>query len=362
MRESISEVLSIAPYMSSLLAVTFEPDNEDCVASTDGSVIYINHNYWNKLDKREKRFYLMHEWFHLYFNHIERIKTYDKLIYNAAADCVINKILKDNYAQYLQFPQGTLIAEGSLMDIYLKIKKHLEVFQTPRNLGQFISEEDFAYVLQRNLYNSDIKYGSISDALKAMMISDVQRSRALKNSKTPKECVEFLSAKDCWDNELSSYLKKALTKQERNYFCPDPRYFLDDVLIPKNNKIVSNNIVIILDTSRSMTRDLLEKALGIIKKLSSIIGSCVICFSDAKVHKVVSSRDIKFDEAMIYGRGGTDFQHAFAVAESFNPDLILVFSDLEANLPPEPNTPCVFVSFSDREGSYGKTIKVSKWQ
>jgi predicted metal-dependent peptidase len=304
----------------------------------------------------------MHEWFHLYFNHIERIKTYDKLIYNAAADCVINNILKNNYSQYLNFPKGTLIAEGSIMEIYFRIKKSLEVFQTPRELNQFISEEDFAYILQRNLYFSDIKYGQIDDTLKIMMANDIERSRHLKKSKIPKECIEMLSAKDSWDNQLFTYLKKVLTIPQRNYSCPDARYFLDDVLIPKADKTVSNNIVIILDTSRSMTKELLETALSLIRKLSSIIGSCVICFSDAKVHKIVSSRDVNFDEAMIYGRGGTDFHHAFAVAESFHPNLILVFSDLETDLPPEPKIPCVFVSFSDRESSYGKTIKVSKWQ
>lgn len=80
----------------------------------DGLYFYWNREFIDKLDNLEIRFLIIHEIFHLLWDHISRTKTRDRKLSNIAQDMIINEIIINEY-QNITYPVAKFIECGITM-------------------------------------------------------------------------------------------------------------------------------------------------------------------------------------------------------------------------------------------------------
>jgi predicted metal-dependent peptidase len=135
-----------------------------------------------------------------------------------------------------------------------------------------------------------------------------------------------------------------------------------------SSKIPAKRCVTILDTSGSMfcdkqlLTDCIREIATICKRVAS---SQVIIFADADVCEVVEIEDSarKIADLKPKGGGGTDFRPAIALAESFNPDLIVYITDLAGTFPQKkPRMPIIWAfppSYAKTATPFGQRLPLS---
>src|SRR5688572_26791792 len=74
-------------------------------AATDGRNIYLNAQFFQRLKPRQRDGLLVHEVLHAALLHVPRRGTRDPLLWNFAADVVVNGMIR---AQQLSLPAGAL--------------------------------------------------------------------------------------------------------------------------------------------------------------------------------------------------------------------------------------------------------------
>ena len=97
-------------------------------AATDGKTIFINEDYLNSLSSSQQNALLLHEVLHMALLHCIRIGGRDRLIWNIAADIVVNGLIRLNTS--FQLPDGAIIddkfKDESAEEIYEALLKNKE--------------------------------------------------------------------------------------------------------------------------------------------------------------------------------------------------------------------------------------------
>lgn len=172
-----------------------------------------------------------------------------------------------------------------------------------------------------------------------------------------------------WHRILARMGKTCLkSKADRNPFKPEPKYLPYDVFIPTDDTKGTSTMVIVVDTSGSMADFEFEYALGHIKKICAAVDKLTVITSDTIVQECVRIRNLKSiiqdKQIKFKGRGGTDMTAAFEKANSLNPQLILLITDMEFAFPPKPRAPVIFLHSNDRckdiKSPYGYVIYVDR--
>ena len=112
-------------------------------AAVDGRNLYYNTQFFNAMDKKEIEFVIAHEILHCVFDHLERRGDRDRMIYNIAADYIVNNLLvRDRIGQkpklvdcFQDFKYDGWTSEEVYDDIFNKYdEKELEA------LGELLDE------------------------------------------------------------------------------------------------------------------------------------------------------------------------------------------------------------------------------
>ena len=99
----VNTLLVKYPLFGSIIANTeFVEDKGTKTASTDGSKIFYNEQFVNKLSEDEQVFVFAHEICHIAFDHIYRSENKDRELWNIATDAVINGLLKEDGLEVLE--------------------------------------------------------------------------------------------------------------------------------------------------------------------------------------------------------------------------------------------------------------------
>lgn len=151
-----------------------------------------------------------------------------------------------------------------------------------------------------------------------------------------------------WRQMLRNHLSAFMGRDEFSRGRPNRRWMGEGLVVPGCHDEKVGRVVVALDTSGSMSPELLGKVIAEIKPLMEQVLDLDLVVADAKVQEVVSLDALPawLGRGEAAGGGGTSHVPVFEwVARNGNPpDLFIGLTDLHTELPPRrPNYPVLWV-------------------
>lgn len=329
---------------------------------------------------------LQHECRHLIQEHINRAKqlgikneAHFKL-FNVATDAVINvgdlEKLADDLGgvtvKRLNKELEELTNEFNAKDGKNRVFQPLE----PNELAEYYFSRLLEFQQENKEHMSGSEFGyslddhdewqkseNSSEVIKEIVKKAV--NDAIKESgKIPNELVadiqELNKSQINWRQQLRNFNTAALkTLRESTRKKRNRRY---GILQPGVKKLPQLNVVVCVDTSRSMAGEPLKQAWGELEAINNALPgvSMTVIEADCVVHSVYKFNPRKTPE--FKGSGGTLYTPAIEEAKKLKPDVIIYIGDLDsADTPKNPNLPFLWVAtggHSNPPGNFGKLIRI----
>ena len=348
--------------------------------ATDGFNVFINPEFVETLSEDEIIGVMAHEVMHCILGHNDRRQTRDPKMWNVAVDFATNLILSD---------AGILLPESALLDWQYKGMTAEDIYQ------RIQSEPDGS---RDALHQERLGSGLCDEHLEP----DDMRATWARGDDHPTEA-ERRRLRKTWSAELKGKLPGNVAghnadeieksgEQQINWRAYIAKFFTglrrDDYrLFPANKKHIWRNIylpsfgspgpdhiVVVIDTSASMDKELLGKVLTEIdaaRQIAECKLTLIQCDRDIQSVQVYESWDLlaeDFSSMQFRGRGGTSFEAPFRwVAEQINkgaspPDAIIYMTDGFGRAPDRPPPyECLWVvpeTGADQFG-FGDVIKLT---
>ena len=310
-------------------------------AATDGRRLLYNNEFVSRLTDGELDFLIGHEVLHCVYDHMQAREDRDARLYNAAADFNINmELVKqkvgdpigedkldggkmcldwkydgwNSYEIYDDLKQNQKEAQG--MDVHLELSEGEDGEGEGKGLTVSMTEEERKAladeIKQATIQAAQGAGGEVPDAVKRMIN-------------------ELVAPKLDWRDVLRTQLESSL-KSDFTFMRPSKRS--GEVIFPGMNKDEELNVCIALDTSGSisqeMLRDFLSEVQGIMDQYNSY--RVHILQFDTNVYGAedfLSDDGRTMAEYELTGGGGTDFDVVFRYMEenSIDPDQLVMFTD-----------------------------------
>lgn len=351
----------------------------DCMtAGVDGENLYVNMEFWNKLNDKEQLGIMCHEIGHLFLGHIWRKgfrndicvdpKTGQQvMLWNLAADVTVNNMILEEGR--FSLPKGCFLRKNlkdkSTEEIYEILKKQIPQM-TPKELQDLID----------SVYNDKSKWGKGKGGKKQSRADAKEQEAKWKN--IGKQAVEQakqrgtlpagiermfeeLEPKEDWRQILLSYVQPYWNDYSFN--PTDRRFMEEDFMLPDikmGEKI--DWIAVGVDTSGSIGQNELNRFLSEVKAILSSFDKVKVklTFCDAAASPFTELEE--FDKAAIEvtGGGGTDFRPVFnLIKQEHNAPLALIyFTDLQGEFPAnQPDYDVIWVNTTkDLKAPFGKCL------
>lgn len=345
--QSRVRLLLTKPFFGQLATRLRLEDATDIIptAATDGRRFMYNVDFVNRLTDPMLDFLVGHEVLHVVYDHMGARGERDKMVYNAAADFNINMTLVEHH---IGEPISSEMLDGGNMcldwkyrgmnsyEIYDKLIEdgagqdggmdvHLE-------LGDGNGDSD----AEGNKTGPTVKMSAeekkiLQDEIKQAVIQAAQSAGPDVPESVRRMINELVAPKMDWRDVLRTQLESSL-KSDFTFMRPSKRS--GEVIFPGMDKDEELDIAIFLDTSGSistdMLRDFLSEVQGIMDQYQAY--RIRIAQFDTTVYgadEFTSDCGRSMDEYEINGGGGTDFDVVFNyMAENgIEPDQMIMFTD-----------------------------------
>lgn len=304
-------------------------------AATDGRHLYYNKDFFTKLSINEIEFVVAHEILHNVFNHMVRVDTRNRKVWNFATDYVVNgQLIRDKIGKAPDIPylhdakyygKG---AEEVYDELYQQYKDQLD------HLGKLIDDhidwgEDDGN--GRPILSKE-EMQAIRDEVVEAVIQSAQTAgnvpaeigRMIKSLTEPK-----MNWREILRNQIQSTLKNDYSWQR-----PARKTMAYGIYLPSMKFDETIDICIALDMSGSIgddqARDFLSEVQGIMSEYKDFKIK-LWCF-DTRVYNEAdfSSDDGDLMEYKIAGGGGTDFMCNWTYMEEHDivPKKFIMFTDM----------------------------------
>ena len=167
-----------------------------------------------------------------------------------------------------------------------------------------------------------------------------------------------------WERLLRQFAGHALAKDDYSLARPNKRYIGENIVVPGTYSESLNLVIIALDTSGSMSIELLSRAMAEIARLADLAPEVLLLVADADVHQTVPTVRLPafLRELKVRGGGGTSHVPVFAYIDEkrLEPDLFIGITDLASNFPDQaPRYPVLWLTPPDpREPPWGRVIEI----
>jgi len=341
--QSRVRLLMTKPFFGTLAVRLRIEDASDYIptAATDGRKFMFNRTFVDNLTDPMLDFLVGHEVLHCVFDHMEARGDRLPRLYNAAADFNINMTLVEqnigepitsdkldggsmcldwkytgwnSYEIYDDLFENAKDAEG--MDVHLEVTEPGDEDGDSKGVKIEMSEEE------RKQLADEIKQATIQAAQAAGEGVPEVIKRMIN---------ELVAPKMDWRDILRTQLESSI-KSDFTFMRPSKRS--GDVIFPGMNRDEELNICVALDTSGSisqdMLRDFLSEVSGIMDQYSSY---CIhVLQFDTNVYGAedfTSDDGRSMAEYELVGGGGTDFDVVFRylAEEDIVPDQLIMFTD-----------------------------------
>lgn len=353
-------------------------------AYTDLEKIVFDPFWIQKLDDGELKFLLLHELLHCVFNHIGRGKGKVHIIYNIAADIVVNShILRE-------FGMGCFVVDGeevmhtsldgqegymqSVEEVYHKLLSDRGEDGECRILGQVGKQID-----RHDIWQSL----DISQSVLADWKQQIDRTAKMAGNRSlwaERECKWKFTDKPGmdWRSVLQDFLKKCSDVWDYDFQPPDVRYALvTEYMLPgfhETDRDVLSDLWFVVDTSGSVSSDMIVRVYDeihwVIEQTQMLNGK--LSFFDAEVTEPVPFQSVgDLLKIQPVGQGGTSFEAVFRyMAEHMSgketlPKAVIILTDGYAPLPPEEmamGVPVLWVLMDTkiRKMKWGRSVYIEK--
>ena len=294
-------------------------------AAVDGRKLYFNTQFFNAMDNKEVEFVIAHEILHMVYDHLGRRDDRNPMLYNIAADYIVNNLLVDDRIGkkprivdcFQDFKYRGWTSEEVYDELFKQAKKNGEEFL--EQLGEMLDEhldmegdgDEEGKGKSRPKYTK-AELDQIRDEIKEAMI---QAASAAGAGNVPagvaRMIKEMTESKMNWRELLRQQIQSTI-KSDYTWSRPSRKGWHTGAILPGMNFQDTIDICISLDMSGSIGNEQAADFLGEIKGIMDEYKDYRIklwCFDT----KVYNEQDFNADggelltDYEIMGGGGTDF-------------------------------------------------------
>ncbi|MDJ0693918.1 VWA-like domain-containing protein [Mastigocoleus sp. MO_188.B34] len=301
MKQSIDKIISASllrlrmrePFFATLaLFASFIQTNEHSTAGTDGKNIFVNYEFLLSLTRNQQDGLLLHEVLHAALLHVVRRGTRDPIMWNIAADIVVNGIIAED--KNFELPPGAIrdleLEKFTVEEVYELLQKDVDKYKTFCLADPDLLESGLGDSSNDNA-NSSADSLSISQkqVLKTYWRNALARSETIALSKSggniPGGIARELGAIKDAQLDWRSYLWRYLVKTPTDFSGFDRR-FISRGLYLENLEGESVKVYVAVDTSGSIDNKELSLFLG---EIDGIINSyphldCELYYADSDIY------------------------------------------------------------------------------
>lgn len=309
-------------------------------------ITYENNQYYIKYNKKyvfrhsaeQTVFMLIHELLHILLEHFERIQGKHYIVYNYAADAIINDYIIDQYAlpspkNIVRIPRKYKGPKTTENLYWYLLQQHQKKQLNNMNFDNGINVIDNHHTQQNIRYTThkiiqDIKNNIGAEALKNILPSETTLERHQKLLQIKQQLYRFLSH----IKSRTLHVPLSSTETSKSYVRCDKRlqHILPDTVIKGlHTQKKQLNLHIILDTSGSMQIDnnfYIQQSLQLLTNLFSCV---YLYYCDTEVYEqglVILQQHLK--QQYVIGGGGTQLQSAFqTILQNYKNPVIIVVTD-----------------------------------
>lgn len=296
------------------------PEKSIPTMATDGKNIYYNPEYCLSISDDEVIGVILHEVSHCVYMHLspQRRLNRDKRRWNFATDYVINLEIKN---------MGYSLPENILYD-------HKFSNMNAEQVYDLLNEENTAKceTLDFHIYNEDVDWDDMED--KVITSYEIAKSGDSFGN-MPESIKRFIDrirkSRVKWERVFHKYIGQALSKDDYSYTRINKRCVGQGIFLPDLRSKKIGNVVVAVDTSGSITKEIIEQFAGELAKVSYLVSEVTVITCDAAVHEVVKINNFKefLSKIKFSGGGGTDFRPVFEEVKNKKiiPELLIYLTD-----------------------------------
>ena len=319
-------------------------------AATDGRNLYYNTQFFNAMSNKEIEFVIAHEILHCVFDHLGRRHDRNPMLYNIAADYIVNNLLvRDRIGEipkivdcFQDFKYEGWMSEEVYDDLFEEAKKNGEEFL--KELGEMLDEHLDLEGDGSEEGNNDGKSGppkyskeeldQIRDEMKEAMINAAQTAGAGNVPAGVARLIkEMTEPKMNWRELLRQQIQSTI-KSDYTFMRPSRKGWHTGAILPGQNFEDTIDICVCIDMSGSIGNkqgaDFLGEIKGIMEEYKDY-NIKVWCFDTAVYNEQDFSADGGEDlsEYELMGGGGTDFMAnwTYMKENDIQPKKFIMFTD-----------------------------------
>lgn len=308
-----------------------EENSKITTAATDGEKIYVNFKYFNSLTEDERLFLIAHEFLHIKFEHMFRLKDEkgvmrDNKIWNIATDAIINANLQRDGFKMIE--GGVNISNAinfTAEELYTILQKEND--NQNNSLKKITMRNKITnHNLWANAFNKTENESSTQDNSK----NELDEKQSLNENRDLRKKIAVESLSKMAEKGLTETREEKFEKIGRAKPVVDWRLVLkremenNETIWSQRKSVAENNYAyrlednededalteVLVDTSGSVSNELIKSFLKQLKPLLFNSKLKVGCF-DTEFYgfsEIRTEKDI--EKFKIRGRGGTDFNQA----------------------------------------------------
>lgn len=373
-------IISLPLFTRMILETPFVSDETVKTLETDGTEVRYNPNFLDGRTPNDVMFMFAHELAHIFVAHQYRynptVFTNDK-DWQLACDYEVNGLLKDSGFNiprdaYYNYVFDDMSAE----EIYAAINQdneespfneenHGRVNESPETKEEDEGEgtPDPNACQQKRQELIEKQNGKMREAVQTCMmagnLTDNMERRFKKYFKTVRN----------WKDILADTLTRCTGKDDFTYTRVNRRFSCSEFIYPGMYSENSDAIAVVVDTSGSISEELLAKMIGDIVSLVEDVSpeKLIVMSCDSKVKSYYTFENGEpVEDIRLRGGGGTDFRPPFAKLEEMGEEVntMIYLTDGYCNsFPPEPEFPVIWVIWQDRtrvDVPFGEVIVMEK--
>lgn len=333
-------------------------DNSIPTACTDGKAILLNESFFMNLDREERVFLMAHETLHVVYMHALRREQRNQLLFNYAADYVINWQLRE---------QGFKLIDGVLIDPKYAGLNTEQVYK--------LLIDDAVNSIQNNPLESDIVYQTdmsdveqqkVQEEIREIIVRSAQIVSMMgKGSSIPNSIKRYLQElskpKVNWRIVLRRFMQ-SLDNHDYSWIKPRKRYMPYGIYMPSLYSEALSKVTFAIDTSGSITNrqfsQFISELHGVMQQFKPQVIEVMQFDHKLQAHDVIKSvRDLQ--NIKYTGRGGTRPDVALDKFNQTDSKALIVITDGKFYKPSvEVTKPVIWCVFDNDcfQAPFGKVV------
>lgn len=379
-------------------AVRVRASKETTTMATDGRVVYVSEAWIREKGEKEAMFGLLHEWFHIFLNHVLRRGDRDSNTWNIAADIIVNRealAVLHASADPWQLPEdciqvpGWVNANHDVETVYDELMKQVQQQPSPTQAkeptasdgssgedgagGDTGTDEQPTHEMPDGsdlMYDRAEAYTDEDEAeFFAAFASEIAVTEVLLEQVggnvtdyVRKRMADIKHGDIPWGSLLAGNIMENLGHDSPTWTRPNKRYF-PLLVLPTMMALKERILIILLDVSASVGKELLDIFASNVERAAQRATKTYVITFDAVIREVVEARrPAEAIQKLQFTTGShsfTDARPAFAHGQLLKGTAYAVLTDGHIYVPDEPVPRTVFaVPENGGQLPWGKIYKM----